>query len=305
MGKKENCIVLVTHSAGDSLFPAATVSTEGHIQPSPAHDTHWVKKTQQKRKTKPSLVWNKEKGDLLSGLPLCDSREGQLLPISARPCWNFRFCIGNFSWQISDSDWAWISSKKTCSQHTPGMGFSESDRKHNMGCCCLFRIYFYFKCKKFGGDFLIQASNSIFPHIIALCMRSNPGDWKLHLYSRQARNEKVLSGTSGAKGCYYKECPHGQFYTCLTQQSHLMKWAGPVALCYVLEIAADIFLRGAHWINGLSARKEKGRVRMHHSEQIIRLTITQVLWVCKRRVRRTEQHKVPVSVQCLSTALNT
>lgn len=148
MGKKENCIVLVTHSAGDSLFPAATVSTEGHIQPSPAHDTHWVKKTQQKRKTKPSLVWNEEKGDLLSALPLCDSREGQLLPISARPCWNFRFCIGKFSWQISDSDWAWISSNKTCSQHTPGMGFSESDRKHNMGCCCLFRIYFDFKCKK-------------------------------------------------------------------------------------------------------------------------------------------------------------
>lgn len=43
-------------------------------------------------------------------------------------------------------------------------------------------------------------------------------------------------------------------------------------LSYVLEIAADIFLRGEHGINGLSAGK--GRVRMHHSEQIIRLTIT-------------------------------
>lgn len=185
MGKKENCIVLVTHSAGDSLFPAATVSTEGHIQPSPARDTR-VKKTQQNHKTNPSLVWNEEKWDLLSALPLCDSREGRLPPISALPCWHFVFCLRNFSWQISD--WAWISSNKTCSQHTPGMGFSESDSKHNMGCCCLFRIYFDLKYKNFWGDFLTQVSNSTFAHITALCMSGNPGDCKLHLYPRQARN---------------------------------------------------------------------------------------------------------------------
>lgn len=65
-----------------------------------------------------------------------------------------------------------------------------------------------------------------------------------------------------------------------------MQWAGSVTLCYVLEIAADMFLRGTQGINGLSA--EKGRVRMHHSEQIIRLTITPVLLGCTRRVKRTE-----------------
>lgn len=49
-----------------ALFPAVTVFTEGHIQPSPARDTHLGKKS----KTKPSLVWNEKKCDFLTAVPL-------------------------------------------------------------------------------------------------------------------------------------------------------------------------------------------------------------------------------------------
>lgn len=101
-----------------------------------------------------------------------------------------------FPKKLSDSDWAWISSNKACSQHTPRRGFSESDRKHNMGCCCLFKMYFDFKST---STFLalFNRSNSLFFHIIMMFCTSSSRRLRFHQIVK--RRERFKSNINRPK----------------------------------------------------------------------------------------------------------